>query len=173
MSTPTDDLRDSGGWYSCSQAYLQLRFGVDVWEHPYGIGDCDIQLEEACQCYLEGDFLHPIARGELVWAIWSALSQLFEAATPTEEQLALAERVALDAQHRPWAIRAIDSSVEFNEQVDPGDYRVDRWLRSLDGLDFEAMRHRHDEYFHSERNTEVKADSVIVGPYDIPSSDQD
>lgn len=144
-----DDLRDSGRWNTCSKAYLHLRFGVNVWEHPYGIGDCEVPLEEACECYLEGDFLHPIERGHLVWAVTAALSKIFETGTPTEEQLELAKRVVLDAQHRPWAIGAINPTIEFKEHVDPGDYRVQQWIRSLEGLDFKAMRHLRDEYFLS------------------------
>lgn|GEM_PF-6304606 len=173
MSTQSNDLRDSGGWYNCSQAYLHLRFGVDVWEHPYGIGDCVVSFEEACRCYLDGHFLHPIAHGELVWAITAALGRIFDTGIPTGEQLSLATRVALDAQHRPWAISAIDSTANFNEQVNPGDDRVDRWLRSLDELDFQAMRRRYDEYFRNNPHDELKANALIVGPYDVHSNKQD
>lgn len=79
----------------------------------------------------------------------------------------------VDAQHQPWAIDAIDSSVKYNEQVDPGDFSVDQWLRSLSELDFEAMRRRRDEFFLSAPNTENKAKSAIEGPHDTSPEQQD
>lgn len=173
MTTPTDDLRDSGGWYACSQAYLHLKFGVDVWEHPYGIGDCEVPLEDACLCYLDGDFLHPIARGELVWAITGALTELFEEDMPTNNQLDLAKRVVLDAQLWPWAIGAILPADGSHERIDRGSFRLYQWLKSLDGLDFGEMRRRYDEYFRSEPHAEINAHSVIVGPYNIQPWQQD
>ncbi|MEQ8317278.1 MAG: hypothetical protein RIA68_07465 [Phycisphaerales bacterium] len=130
-------------------------------------------LEEACRCYLDVDFLHPIAHGELVWAITGALTELFEEGMPTSDQLDLAQRVVLNAQQWPWAISALLSADGCSERVDRGSFRLYQWLKSLEGLDFSAMRHRYDKYFRSNPPTEHKTNSIIVGPYDTPPINQD